>query len=157
MKEMEICDFRMLVEVALQISSNLQKSWKTGIYQFPFHIFADCEDSLSGMVCLQDRKSHFILKLPFFKKINVHIHAAILCHFKYWKYFFQEKIYLYLCYNFVSIQVLEIRFSSINKAKNCKISLYLEFPFSPYPDTSAVLRTTTLVSQGLILLRFLNV
>ena len=52
MKEMEICDFRMLVEVVLQISSNLQKSWKTGIYQFPFHIFADCEDSLSGMVCL---------------------------------------------------------------------------------------------------------
>ena len=52
MKEMEICGFRMLVEVILQISSNLQKSWKTGIYQFPFHIFADCEDSLSGMVCL---------------------------------------------------------------------------------------------------------
>ena len=52
MKEMKIWDFQILVEVVLQISSNLPKSWKTGIYQFPFHIFADCEDSLSGMVCL---------------------------------------------------------------------------------------------------------
>ena len=52
MKEMEIWDFQILVEVVLQISSNLPKRWKTGIYQFPFHIFADCEDSLSGMVCL---------------------------------------------------------------------------------------------------------
>ena len=52
MKEMKIWDFQILVEVVLQISSNLPKSWKTGIYQFPFHIFVDCEDSLSGMVCL---------------------------------------------------------------------------------------------------------
>ena len=57
-----------------------------------FHILSDCEDSLSGLVRVQERRHQFMVKLPLFKKGNYHIYATNLYQCKYWEYCFQAQM-----------------------------------------------------------------
>ena len=41
-----------------------------------FHILSDCEDSLSSLVCVYERRSQLVFKLPVFKERFFHIYAT---------------------------------------------------------------------------------
>ena len=79
MKEIEYWDFECWYRLHFQISWNSRKSWKIGIFEFRL---------LSYFVRLREwkRRSQFLIKLPVFKNLNVHIYATNLCHFKCWEY-----------------------------------------------------------------------
>ena len=67
-----------------QIFSKFTKVGKLELLKSPwFHILINCEDSLSGTVCLYERErvAQFMVKLPVFKEKNAHI-IIILCQFE---------------------------------------------------------------------------
>ena len=67
-------------------------------------IFLDCEDSLSGALCLWKKEgTQFMIKLPFL----------------------QKKKCSYLNNNSLSVYVLEMLFPSLEEEKNCKTLLVL--------------------------------
>ena len=65
-----------------------------------FYFLSDCKGNLSSLVCVQE--SQFVINVPVFRKRNIH-----KC----------------LCNKFFPVLVLGILFSSLNKGRNCKISL----------------------------------
>lgn len=79
MKEMKNSDLWILVQVALPNFSIFTKILKNlDFLNSPyFHLLSDSEDSLSGTECVLKKGSQFMIKLPFFKKINIHIYALI--------------------------------------------------------------------------------
>ena len=79
MKEMKNSDLWILVQVALPNFSIFTKILKNlDFLNSPyFHLLSDSEDSLSGTECVLKREGQFMIKLPFFKKINIHIYALI--------------------------------------------------------------------------------
>ena len=55
---------------------------------FSFHILLDCEDSFSGLAWYVCRRGGARIKLPVFKKRNVHIYTISSCYFKCCEYCF---------------------------------------------------------------------
>ena len=57
-------------------------SRKIGIFEFHLlSYFVKLWDSLSSLVCVYERESQFVIKLPVFKKRNVHVYAIYLCRY----------------------------------------------------------------------------
>ena len=50
-------------------------------------VLSDCEDSAS-LVCVQERGSQFVIKLPVFNKMNFNIYETNVCQLC-WEYCFQ--------------------------------------------------------------------